>query len=124
MDRKKLLIVLIIGLAIVAFSYPMNQFTKTSSSNITEETLSDTEYYEKNLETRLSNTLNKVNGVGKVKVMVTLKNESKKDELEVEGVVVIAEGADENKIKNEIYETVQALFGVPLHKIKVLKGNM
>lgn len=119
MDRKKLLIVLIIGLAIVAFSYPMNQFTKTSSSNITEETLSDTEYYEKNLENRLSDVLSKVNGVGKVKTMVTLKNES-----EIEGIVVIAEGADKNRIKTEIYETVQALFDVPLHKIKVLKSDM
>lgn len=117
MDKKKLLIILIVGLTIVAFSYPMNYFTKTSNSTI-EETLSDAEYYEKNLETRLSDILSKVNGVGKVKTMVTLKNE-----LEIEGIVVIAEGADKNSVKTEIYETVQALFSVPLHKIKVLKGK-
>ena len=46
MDKKKLLMILIVGLAIVAFSYPMNYFTKTSNS-IVEETLSDTECYEK-----------------------------------------------------------------------------
>ena len=50
--------------------------------------------------------------------MVTLKNES-----EIEGIVIIAEGADKNSVKTEIYETVQALFSVPLHKIKVLEGK-
>ena len=123
MEKKKILILLIVGLAIVAFSYPMNRFAKTSS-NVVEETLDEKETYEKNLETRLANTLSRANGIGKVKVMVTLKNESNEETSRIEGVVVIAQGADENRVKTEIYETVQALFGVPLHKIKVLKGDL
>lgn len=123
MEKKKILILLIVGLAIVAFSYPMNRFEKTSS-NVVEETLDEKETYEKNLETRLANTLSRANGIGKVKVMVTLKNESNEETSQIEGVVVIAQGADENRVKTEIYETVQALFGVPLHKIKVLKGDL
>lgn len=123
MEKKKILILLIVGLAIVACSYPMNRFAKTSS-NVVEETIDEKETYEKNLETRLANTLSRANGIGKVKVMVTLKNESNEETSQIEGVVVIAQGADENRVKTEIYEIVQALFGVPLHKIKVLKGDL
>lgn len=43
---------------------------------------------------------------------------------EVEGVVVIAEGAGDAKIVSEIVEAVEVLFGVPAHKVKVMKmGN-
>ena len=40
---------------------------------------------------------------------------------EIEGVVVIAQGADDTKIVAEINEAVEALFSVPSHKIKVMK---
>ena len=41
---------------------------------------------------------------------------------EIEGVLVVAQGAGSSSVKTEIYEAVQALFNVPAHKIKVLKG--
>lgn len=40
---------------------------------------------------------------------------------EIEGVLVIAKGAGDNKIIAEINEAVTALFSVPSHKIKVMK---
>ena len=40
---------------------------------------------------------------------------------ESEGVVVIAQGADQKKVETEINEAVVALFDVPSHKIKVMK---
>ena len=40
---------------------------------------------------------------------------------EIEGVVVIAQGADQKKVETEINEAVVALFDVPSHKIKVMK---
>lgn len=40
---------------------------------------------------------------------------------EIEGVLVIAQGADDATVVNEITEAVMALFGVPAHKIKVMK---
>ncbi|KIR04017.1 hypothetical protein P261_02832 [Lachnospiraceae bacterium TWA4] len=61
--------------------------------------------------------------------MVSVKKTTKKsfaseeETPEIEGVVVIAEGADKSEVKTQICETIQALFGVPLHKIKVLKGE-
>ena len=40
---------------------------------------------------------------------------------EIEGVLVIAQGADNGTIVTEITEAVMALFGVEAHKIKVMK---
>ena len=40
---------------------------------------------------------------------------------EIEGVEVIAQGADQKKVETEINEAVVALFDVPSHKIKVMK---
>ena len=39
----------------------------------------------------------------------------------VEGVLVIAEGGDSSKVKQEIIEAAQALFGIEAHKIKIMK---
>ncbi|WP_434309286.1 stage III sporulation protein AG [Hominifimenecus sp. rT4P-3] len=40
---------------------------------------------------------------------------------EVEGVLVLAEGAEKATVKTEITEAVQALFPIEVHKIRVLK---
>ena len=40
---------------------------------------------------------------------------------EIDGVLVIAQGAGNASITSEITEAVMALFNVPAHKIKVMK---
>lgn len=40
---------------------------------------------------------------------------------EIEGVVVVAEGAGSGTVNRTIVEMVQALFGVEAHKVKVVK---
>ncbi|MCD7820550.1 MAG: stage III sporulation protein AG [Lachnospiraceae bacterium] len=40
---------------------------------------------------------------------------------EIQGILVIAQGADNSAIEAEITEAVMALFGVEAHKIKVMK---
>ncbi len=42
---------------------------------------------------------------------------------QVEGVLVLAEGADDANVKKEITDAVMALFGLEAHKIKVVKMN-
>ena len=42
-------------------------------------------------------------------------------EPEIEGVLVAAQGADDETVVNEITYAVQVLFDVPVHKIKVVK---
>lgn len=39
----------------------------------------------------------------------------------VKGVVVVAKGGDDAKVKKEIIEAIQVLFGIEAHKIKVMK---
>lgn len=42
---------------------------------------------------------------------------------QVAGIAVVAEGADQPAVKAEISHTLEALFGLPAHKIEVLKGE-
>lgn len=42
---------------------------------------------------------------------------------QVEGVVVIAEGGGDSVVKQNITEAVQALFGIEMHKIRIMKKS-
>lgn len=42
---------------------------------------------------------------------------------EVSGIVISAQGGGTPAVQNEITEAMEALFGLPAHKIKVLKRN-
>lgn len=42
-------------------------------------------------------------------------------EPEIEGVLVIAQGGDQEIIRQQIIEAIEVLFGLPSHKIKVMK---
>lgn len=39
----------------------------------------------------------------------------------VEGVLVVAQGAGNSSVKNQIQETIEALFGLDAHKISIMK---
>lgn len=40
------------------------------------------------------------------------------------GVLIVASGAGDEKVRLEIYEAVKALYGISGHRIKVAKGNI
>lgn len=132
--------------------------------------VSDLEYA-KNLESRLTEALSGISGVGKVRVMITLKSSAElvvekempverssttetdslggsrivhTDEMgetvvysssgndrepyvvktyvpQIEGVLVVAEGAGSGTVNRTITDVVQALFDVEIHKVKVVK---
>lgn len=44
-------------------------------------------------------------------------------EPQVEGILVISTGGDKSEIINQIIEASQVLFGLPAHKVKVMKMN-
>ena len=131
------------------------------------------EYYAAAMEQRLTEALADMAGVGKVRVMITLKSSrglvvEKEEQMEqssvketdsqggsrisdqasreetvvrstdgsnsdpcvvksyvpeIEGVLVVAEGAGSGTINRTVTEVVQALFGVEAHKVKVVKMN-
>lgn len=173
--RLGVLIVAGLVLLIASFDGKENHKTETQIKTQKEEKQSEEQQlntYIENMETRLTNVLSQVDGIGKVQVMITAKATQEKVVLkdvpykkttvkeedntgatreskettseegtilekqqdgsespyitkelqpEIEGVVVIAEGAEQKQIEAEINEAVVALFSVPSHKIKVMK---
>ncbi len=97
---------LLVGILLVVIAIP----TGTTSNN--------EEKYASDEEMRLKNILEQMEGTRNVKVMLTFK-----DRTEVEGVVVITDGAENAMVVKNITDVVQALFDVDSHKIKVMKGN-
>ena len=87
--------------------------------------------YEADLELRVREILTDVEGVGEVDVMVVLKSSEEKSVHtefseksvypELSGIVISADGGGSAVVKAEISEAMEALFGLPSHKIKVLK---
>lgn len=178
-SKTKLLVLLLIGLILLVIALPTK---KTDNSESTFDTVTSTdedtdtdsshfldssEYseYEKLLETRIEDALAKVEGVGNVSVMITLKssaeevidkdtssessstsdstqNSTSKTSIysqnadgsqtpyvkkiytpKIEGVIVIADGGDDSVVIQNISESIQALFGVEAHKIKIMKRS-
>lgn len=139
--KDKLILIFLVGILLVIIKLP----TKSSSKSNTNEyniqnsaaknAVSD---YESLTELRLEEILSKVTGVGKTNVAVIIKdsgktvlnvedgdNTSKKiekeDKPEIQGVLIVAEGAGNVEIVSEITDAVSALLGIPVNKIKVLK---
>ena len=69
---------------------------------------------EEEMEKRLENIFAKMEGVGQVEVMVTMKNTT-------EGIVIVAEGGENPQVAQLLSEASQALLNVPAHKVAVLK---
>ncbi len=119
------------------------------------------EVYIRSLEKRLQDTLQKINGAGKVSVFISMESggekilatdrvlksqqedqsgsrteEERKIVLqgksakespyvvkerfpEPAGVLVVAEGAQNETVRYEIYQAIRALFGLPAHRIQI-----
>lgn len=172
--RDNLLIVILSGVLLFIIALPTDKKDKEvpaeqDNAVIQQEVV--TEDFASVLEEQLEELLAEMAGVGRVKVMITLKSSEEriveKDEpvsrsstnesdsaggnrlvtqLEsgsstvysnigsdsepyviktlsprVEGVVVVAQGAGNGMVNQNIAEMVQALFGVEAHKVKVVK---
>ena len=174
----KLVIILLTGMAILLLSIPglfQSEDNKKEDSveEVTEVSVQkEIDCYVENLENRLEKILKKIDGMGDVDVMISVKgtreqvilkdsNVSKDTSTEVDGnggnrvtsnldeehktmyskgvdgeespyiiqelepeiagVLILAEGAGDVSRTNEIIEAVEALFSVPIHKIKVIK---
>ena len=179
---KRLAIIMLCGVALLILSIMgegddsdiMSVYEPTSTpevENIVGERDMSTEEYIENMERKVEKQLSKVEGVGEVEVMITLKTSAEKvilkDENEsveiidetdssggsrdnesstrseesvlidgesgskpytiketapyIQGVVVVATGGDEARIKQEIIDAIQVLFDIEVHKIKVMK---
>lgn len=170
----RLVILVLAGVVLLVVSLPGEEKQRTEQAekyDVCREN-EELEYYITNLEQRLEEILQQVQGIGCVEVMITPKSTKEKVALkdnpyneadikerdsnggereslertgqeqtvmeqkgngvevpyvtkeyqpEIEGVIVIAQGADSQEIVTEINEAIKALFSVPAHKIKVMK---
>ena len=153
--RKKLLLLFLTGLLLLVIVLPFPKKSDSEDAETgTETTTENRGSYERYLEQKTEEALQCVEGVGNVKVMITLKSSeenvvekdqqsdgqsveeeqksdgtqvpyvSKKLSPEVEGVIVIADGGDNAVVVQNITGAIQALYGVEAHKIKVMKRNV
>lgn len=173
LKKDQILILLLAGVLLLVISIPVDEDasgapeTENTPQSETVPAASKTSELEQRLEAILSN----VEGIGRTRVMLTLKSDGRKivekdveqsdrteenseenqnsqtnehssnentvlqrdavgnetpyitEELEpeIEGVLVVAQGADNAQTVSEITDAVMALFGVEAHKIKVMK---
>ncbi len=129
LNKEKLIFLFCSGLLLFVLALPAEKDVETEpvdtlTVNKKEENV---ESYEEELESRVQNILQGVEGVGEVEVMVSLSSDkvvSMFDEepiQEVLGIIISADGGGSSVVKAEISEAMEALFGLPSHKIKVLK---
>lgn len=161
------------GVVLLVLSIPQSEESnETTIEEVKRQEKEELEEYVSKMEDKLTQVLSQVEGIGKVKVMITAKSTkeevvlkdvpferketkeqdseggnrenteyssqettvlekqtdgeenpyiTKEVQPEMEGVLVIAQGAGDKKIVSEISEAVTALFSVPSHKIKVMK---
>jgi stage III sporulation protein AG len=93
----------------------------TTNSGGTANYGGDAEAEDQSIEAELADILSCMEGVGKVKVMITWKGE---EGSEVEGVFVVAEGAGNAAVCADILSAVQSLFSIEAHKITIAKMSV
>ena len=108
-----LLIILIITL--ICINYIMKDDSKDTEEEKHKGAVlaSTTEVFGSELESRIENILSKIDGVGKVSVLLTYNEEN------LEGVVVVAEGVKDIDTRVDIISAIEVITGLGKHKIKV-----
>ena len=106
------MILLLVGVLLVVIAIP----TKTESKDNTLSIYNEDEFNETDTERRLQILLQQMQGVGEVHTMITYK-----DDKQVVGMVIIADGGGDAVVVRNLTEVVRALFDVDSHKIKVIE---
>ena len=77
------------------------------------------------MEAKLENLLSKIDGAGKIDVMVMCESEGVQPEDQIPSIksaVVVASGASDVFVRLEIIKAVEALLKIDAKNIEVLKG--
>lgn len=84
-----------------------------SSTNLTSTSKSSST----NLESRLETILSDIDGAGNVSVLINDSND------QIDGVIVVASGADNVFVKMNILKAVETVLKIPTAQIEILVGN-
>lgn len=134
MKKEVLAMIFLSGVLLLVIAMPAGKGKQsTSGTGFYEAGLSgkgtDASAYEKQLKQELSGILGQMEGVGAVKVMLTLSGGTERNGgfyeggslPKVSGVLVVAEGGENPRVKQKILEAVEALFQIESHKISIVK---
>ena len=130
---KGLRIVLAAGAALIMLIAFGGMFTGRSANAQQAVTAADISECERELEQRLTGILGQIEGVGNVRVMVTLDTSAQteygknSDMLisvtapEVRGVIVVCDGGDSITVKEKVVNAVSGVFGINTLHISVTR---
>ena len=124
MGKQQWAVLLLTGILLAVIAFPTSG--ESSESALSENAFKRTESSETGteLEMRLQNLLENVEGVGRVKVILMTGQDTGiygSTYSEITGVLIAAEGADDPVTVQNIQQAVMALFQVDAHKIKIMK---
>ena len=118
-NKNNLLIIALVGVMLLVITMPVGKSKSTLPTVQTDEQESI------EVEERLEKVLKNTEGVGEVRVMITGCDQGsafdEKESGNVQGVVVVAEGAEDAAVKKKIQDIVLALFPIEAHKIEIVK---
>lgn len=118
-NKNNLLIIALVGVMLLVIAMPVGKSKSTLPTVQTDKQESI------EVEERLEKVLKNTEGVGEVRVMITGCDQGsafdEKESGNVQGVVVVAEGAEDAAVKKKIQDIVLALFPIEAHKIEIVK---
>lgn len=151
LKKEYLAIALLVGVLCLILAIPVKKETKKEETVGIEKGNDELKesVWQEQMQARLQSMLNESEGVGETKVFLTFENTwedvVEKDENQtvfekdatgnqtpyvktqkypkIGGVLILAKGADNPVVVQNIQEAVQALFQVEAHRIKVMKMN-
>lgn len=124
MKKNDIIAIILLGVLLLVIVIPTGKSAqKTNDNSFFEE--DEQCGREDEVEQKLKNILEKIDGVGQVKVMITLDDDgeyfSSENKQKVEGVLVVTENGDDPVARDNISKAIQALFDVEVHKIRIAK---
>ena len=101
-------------------------FSSTANPEANRQNISSNSTYTSQVEAKLETLLSKIDGAGKIDVMVMCESEGVQPEDQIPSIksaVVVASGASDVFVRLEIIKAVEALLKIDAKNIEVLKGE-
>lgn len=134
-SEKGVKIIFAVGLILIIVIAFGGLFTKSGTKNSGTQRTAAEEFtaYESSLEQRLTSILSEIEGVGNVRVMVTLETTEQTEygknadmlisvtAPQVRGVIVVCDGGDSVTVKEKVTDAVRGVFGINTLHISVTR---
>ena len=147
-SNKKTLVMILACVLIAVLLFTLSNRGTKNNSEATNETTNTVTAYSKMVSNELENILSAVSGISNAKVLVVVESTPVKkyltasDEVvlkksgsssspvelcevypKITGVLIIAKGTTNLKVKNDILNAISAVYGVDISKIDILEGK-